>query len=266
MAAQERIDVIRSHLCAQPVVLLQKLDGKIAIVTLNRPNKLNALSREMVNELRRILSMLDRDPNVYVIILTGSGKAFSSGIDLKRYKDPLAIEMQSGGYLEEYWEVLRNMRKPLIAAIGGLAAGDGLELALMCDIVFASEYAKFRLNAIRAGVVSASYAVQTLTKFLGKYRTMLMALTGKTIHAGELSLFGLCKIVKGSVLTAAIESARKLTSIPVATLVAAKAAVKQTLETTMSAGLQAENGLQIAAFGVEKDDDVQRFPASRGRR
>ena len=251
MAPQHRIDVISAHLTAQPVVLLQKIEGKIAVITLNRPNKLNAINRETITELTRILGILDRDPNVYVIVLTGSGKVFSSGTDLKRYKDPLHIEMQSGGRLEEYWELLHSLHKPLIAAVSGFVYGDGFELALMCDVMLASESAKFRLNGIRAGVIPDSYAVQSLTKCIGKHRTMQLVLTGRLLPSSEAASLGLCRVVKGNVVSAAVEMGKKMATLPSATLVAAKAAVKQGFETGFSAGLQAEQGLGNVALGVD---------------
>jgi enoyl-CoA hydratase/carnithine racemase len=246
-----RLTVLSRHLSAQPIVLLHKIEGKIAVVTLNRPNKFNPINRETITELTRILAMLDRDPHIHVIVLTGAGKGFSSGTDLKRFRDELHVEMQSGGNLENYWEALRNAKKPLIAAVNGSAYGDGMELALMCDIIIAHESARFSLDGIRANVVSGSYALQTLTKTLGKQRTSDLMFTGRRLQATEAAKFGLCRTVKSNVLGAAVDTAKKLAVRDVALLIQGKSAVKQAFETFLSAGTACEHDLQKASFGLQ---------------
>ena len=153
-----------------------------ALIELNRPKELNALNLQLMQELKEALKTLDQDESVRVIVLKGNEKAFAAGADIKQMANKSAIDMLM---IDQFstWDQIKKTRKPLIAAVSGFALGGGCELAMTCDMIVASETAKFGQPEIKIGVMPGAGGTQRLTKAIGKARTMEMVLTGKFIEA-----------------------------------------------------------------------------------
>src|SRR5205823_4517635 len=165
--------------------ILVDRDENVGIVTLNRPKELNALKIDLVHELANALEEFDRDDSIRCIVLTGAGeKAFAAGADIKEMSDKTPISMMSG---LEAWTRIRRIKKPMIAAVGGYALGGGCELAMHCDMIIASENARFGQPEILLGVIPGAGGTQRLARTLGKYRAMEMVLTGAQFSAQEMA-------------------------------------------------------------------------------
>lgn len=170
--------------------ILVDREVEIALVTLNRPQQLNALDWKLLGELADALEMLDRDSAVHCIVLTGAGeKAFSAGGDIKEMAHQTPVTMMTGGF--ENWNRIRRVQKPIIAAVGGFALGGGCELAMHCDIIIASENARFGQPEINLGIIPGAGGTQRLARSLGKFVAMEMVLTGRNYTAEELHQLGL---------------------------------------------------------------------------
>ncbi len=216
-------------------------EGAIAIVTLNRPQVLNALNTELMTELADAMQAFDHDEHVRVIILTGGERAFAAGADIKEMAEESTVSMMLRDNLA-IWDRIRFIKKPIIAAVSGFALGGGCELLMMCDIVVASETAQFGQPEINIGVIPGAGGTQRLTRVLGKYRSMEIILTGRPFSAKEAFDLGLVnKVVPVEVLldearAMATEIAKKS---PLAVRLA-KEAVLKTYEMTLNEGLQFE--------------------------
>lgn len=232
--------------------ILVERDERVGIVTLNRPEQLNALNFQLVHELVSALQEFDRDETIGCIIITGSGeKAFAAGADIKEMADKSPVEMMIGGF--EAWEGIRHVRTPLIAAVNGYALGGGCELALHCDMIVASENARFGQPEIAIGIIPGAGGTQRLARTLGKYRTMEMVLTGAQVSAQELANHGLVNRVvpKGEHLTEAIKLAKTVAAqAPIAARMA-KEAVQAAFETSLEEGLEIERKNFFLLFSTE---------------
>ena len=165
--------------------ILAERDERVGIVTLNRPKELNALRTDLVSELATALEEFDRDDEIGCIVLTGAGdRAFAAGADIKEMSDKSPIDMLQGGFAA--WLRIRNIQKPMIAAVGGYALGGGCELAMHCDMIVASENARFGQPEILLGIIPGAGGTQRLARTLGKYRTMEIVLTGAQVTAEEM--------------------------------------------------------------------------------
>ena len=219
--------------------ILVERDEQIGIVTLNRPKELNALSMTVVAEVGDALSTFDRDESIRCMVITGAGeKAFAAGADIKEMADKSPIDMLLGGF--EAWEQLRRLHKPMIAAVGGYALGGGCELAMHCDLIVASENARFGLPEINLGIIPGAGGTQRLARTLGKFLTMEMVLTGKQFTAQEMAAHGLVNRVvpKGEHLTQAIKLAKEIAAkAPIAARLA-KEAILAAFETPLEQGLE----------------------------
>jgi enoyl-CoA hydratase len=232
--------------------ILVERDEQIGIVTLNRPKELNALSIATVAEIASAMEEFDRDENVHCMVITGAGeKAFAAGADIKEMSDKSPIDMMLGGF--EAWEKLRRLHKPLIAAVGGYALGGGCELAMHCDLIIASENARFGQPEINLGIIPGAGGTQRLARTLGKFLTMEMVLTGRLFTAQELAVQGLVNRVvpKGEHLTEALKVAREIaTKAPIAVRLA-KESVHAAFETSLEEGLEHERKNFFLLFATE---------------
>ena len=232
-------------------ILIERKE-RVAIITLNRPRELNALNFQLVAELASALEELDRDDAIGCIVLTGAGeKAFAAGADIKEMADKTPIEMMIGGF--ESWERIRKIHTPMIAAINGYALGGGCELAMHCDIIMASENARFGQPEIQLGVIPGAGGTQRLARTLGKYRTMEMVLTGATISAKELEGLGLVNhiVPQAELLTETLKLANKVASqAPVAARLA-KESVLAAFDTSLQEGLEIERKNFFLLFSTE---------------
>ena len=213
----------------------------IALVRFNRPTELNALNLQLMQELKEALAMLDKDPKVRVIVITGNDKAFAAGADIKQMSDSSAIEMLKVDQFST-WDQIRKTKKPLIAAVSGFALGGGCELAMTCDLIIASETAKFGQPEIKIGVMPGAGGTQRLTRAIGKVRAMEMVLTGKLIDATEALKFGLInKVVPTELcLGEALKLAQKIAVMSPVAVQLAKEAINRSFETHLDEGLHFE--------------------------
>ena len=165
-------------------------NGRVGLVTLNRPKALNALCSPLMDDLIGALTHFDNDPNVGAMVLTGSEKAFAAGADIKEMQNRTFADNYKSNFLE-YWSNVAKMRKPIIAAVNGYALGGGCELAMMCDIIYAGDRAKFGQPEITIGTIPGAGGTQRLTRFVGKSLAMEMNLRGKPINAERALKAGL---------------------------------------------------------------------------
>ena len=237
----------------------------IALIQLNRPKELNALNTELMAELRDALKDLDGNEDVRVIIITGDERAFAAGADIKQMADKSAIDMLK---IDQFstWDQIKKTRKPIIAAVSGFALGGGCELAMTCDMIVASETAKFGQPEIKIGVMPGAGGTQRLTKAIGKARAMEMVLTGKFISAEEAYNYGLVNMVVPIELY--MEEALKLAGTiaemsPIAAMLA-KESVNRSFETHLDEGLHFERKNFYLAFASEdQKEGMQAFVEKR---
>jgi enoyl-CoA hydratase len=252
--------------------ILTELDEPLAIVTLNRPKVLNALNHDLIRELADALAAFDQDPRVRCMILTGSERAFAAGADITQMVDAGAVDVLMQGQFDR-WARLRNLSKPLIAAVSGYAFGGGCELALICDLIVASETAQFGQPEIKIGIIPGAGGTQRLTRTLGKARAMEMVLTGNPITAQQALAGGLVNRVApvATYLDEAKALGREIAARAPVAVRLGKEAVNQALETSLETGLAYERKLFYLLFASEdKREGMRAFldkrrPAFTGR-
>ena len=214
----------------------------VALVTLDRPEALNALSFGLLAELVAALEALDADGAVRAIVLTGAGdRAFAAGADIKEMADATPESLADGGGFG-HWDELRMIRKPLIAAVRGFALGGGCELAMACDLIVAGDDAQFGQPEIRIGVMPGAGGTQRLTRAIGKAKAMELILTGRSIDAREAERLGLVTRVVPAEATveAALALAAEIAALPPLAVAAAKRAVNEAYEASLAQGLADE--------------------------
>jgi enoyl-CoA hydratase len=226
-------------------------DG-FAVVQLNRPDVLNALSMAMMTELVTVLEQLDADPAVRCIVLTGNDRAFAAGADIREMADASAVEMLLRDQFAR-WDRIRRVKTPLIAAVAGFALGGGCELAMACDMIIAAEGARFGQPEINIGVMPGAGGTQRLTRAVGKAKALEMVLTGRMITAEEALRWGLINsIVPAEMLLDEARSwAREISRKPPLAVRLAKEAVLKALDTTVEAGLEFERKNFYMLFASE---------------
>ena len=232
--------------------ILVERDERVGIVTLNRPKELNALNFQLVSELAEALEAFDGDDSIGCMIITGAGqKAFAAGADIKEMSGKSPIDMMLGGF--ESWNRIRRLHKPLIAAVGGFALGGGCELAMHCDIIVASENARFGQPEINLGIIPGAGGTQRLARTFGKYRAMEMVLTGVPFTAQEMAAQGLVNRVvpQGEHLTEALKLAQVVAQRAPIALRLAKESVLAAFETTLEQGLEIERKNFFLLFATE---------------
>src|SRR3989441_1950865 len=165
--------------------------GRVGMITLNRPKALNALNDALMNELGQALAGFDADEGIGAIVITGGDKAFAAGADIGAMKDRGYRDVYMGEFVTRNWERMKSVRKPVIAAVAGYALGGGCELAMMCDIVFAAEGAKFGQPEIKLGIIPGAGGTQRLPRAVGKAKAMDLVLTGRMMDAAEAERAGL---------------------------------------------------------------------------
>ncbi|MBB1492747.1 enoyl-CoA hydratase/isomerase family protein [Paracoccus sp. MC1854] len=233
--------------------ILTARDGAVGIITLNRPEALNALNGQITAELGQAVEEMERDDGINVIVLTGSDKAFAAGADIKEILDKTFIDVFDEQFITATWERIARCRKPTIAAVSGHAIGGGFELAMMCDIIIAAECARFALPETKIGIIPGAGGTQRLTRVGGKALAMDMILTGRRLAAEEARAHGLVSRVvpDGEHLTAAIAIAQEMAQSSRPILMIAKEAVNKAYETHLAEGIHLERRLLYSTFAIE---------------
>ena len=241
-------------------------DAPIAVVQLDRPEVLNALSEELMDELVASLETLDDEPDIRCIVLTGSDKAFAAGADIKQsFVDATPASMLEQD-LTTRWERVRKIRKPIIAAVSGYCLGGGCELAMTCDIIVASETAQFGQPEVNLGIIPGAGGTQRLTRAVGKYRAMDIILTGRRVKADEAKAIGLAAQVYPAAtwLEDAKTLARTIAEKPPIAVRLATEAIDLAWNSTLDAGLEFERKAFYLLFSTEdKKEGVDAFVNKR---
>lgn len=240
-------------------------DKYIALIELNRPKELNALNLQLMGELRDALKELDDNKEVRVIILTGNEKAFAAGADIKQMAGKSAIDMLE---IDQFstWDQIKKTKKPLIAAVSGFALGGGCELAMTCDMIIASETAKFGQPEIKIGTMPGAGGTQRLTRAIGKARAMEMVLTGRFISGDEAMKAGLVnKVVPTEMyMHETLQLAKEIASMSPVAAKLAKESVNRAFETHLEEGLFFERKNFYMTFASEdQKEGMQAFVEKR---
>ena len=232
-------------------VIVEK-EGAIGVVTLNRPQALNALSYALVKDLSVAMQELDRDKEVRVIIVTGGEKVFAAGADIKEMADRGPFDERIHERLG-YRDQINKITKPVIAAVSGFALGGGCELAMSCDVIIASETARFGQPEVNLGIIPGSGGTQRLTHLIGKHRAMELVLTGDIINAADAERFGLInRVVPVELLLEEAKNvARKIAAKPALAIKEAKEAVLKAANTSLDEGLEFERKAFYLLFASE---------------
>jgi enoyl-CoA hydratase len=249
---------------AYAFIIVTKEDG-YAIIQFNRPEVLNALNMKLMEELVDAFESLDKENDVRCIILTGNEHAFAAGADIKEMADASAVEMLLRDQFAR-WDRIRKIKKPIIAAVSGFALGGGCELAMTCDMVIASESAKFGQPEINIGVIPGAGGTQRLTRAVGKVKAMEMVLTGRMISADEALRWGLInKVVPvESYLQEAKSWAKEIASKPPVAVKLGKESVLKSFDTTIEGGLEFERKNFYLLFASDdQKEGMNAFAAKR---
>jgi enoyl-CoA hydratase len=222
-------------------LVLVEREEPIAVVLLNRPQQLNALSGELMDELVAALQELDGDEAIRCIVLGGSERAFAAGADISELAEGTPISMYLDRRIDR-WDAIRNLRTPLVAAVSGHCLGGGCELAMACDLIVASESARFGQPEINLGVLPGAGGTQRLTRAVGKAVAMDMILSGRTITAAEAQSLGLVArlVAREAWLTEAKRAAREIAGKSPVSVRLAKEAIDKAFEAPLSVGLELE--------------------------
>ncbi|MBI4279765.1 MAG: enoyl-CoA hydratase/isomerase family protein [Armatimonadetes bacterium] len=232
--------------------ILTGAEDGVGVVQLHRPDVLNALSRALMDELVEAMEAFDRDEGVRCILLTGNQRAFAAGADVREFADATVVDMYLA-YRFQQWERIRKITTPLVAAVSGYALGGGCELAMLCDIIIASETARFGQPEINLGIMPGAGGTQRLTRAVGKCVAMEMVLTGRLITAREAAAAGLVnRVVPVELyLDEAKSVAREIASKAPVAVRLAKEAVLRAFDTTLEGGLDYERKCFYLLFATE---------------
>ena len=246
-------------------IIITKESG-YAIIQFNRPEVLNAINMQLMTELVDALENLDKDDAVRCVILTGNEKAFAAGADIKEMADASAIEMLLRDQFAR-WDKIRKIKKPIIAAVSGFALGGGCELAMTCDMIIASETARFGQPEINIGVMPGAGGTQRLTRAVGKVKAMEIVLTGKIFTAEEANKWGLVnKVVPVEYhLQEAKDLAKEIASKPPVAVRLAKEAVLKSFDTTIEGGLEFERKNFYLLFASDDQKEGMKAFVEKGK-
>lgn len=233
--------------------LLVETRGPVGVITLNRPQALNALCDALTAELAEVVDRFEADDGVGAMVITGSAKAFAAGADIKEMQGKDYMDVYLSDFITSHWERVASCRKPVIAAVAGYALGGGCELAMMCDFILAADTAKFGQPEITLGVLPGAGGTQRLTRAVGKAKAMDMCLTGRMMDAEEAERSGLvARIVPADkLLDEAVAAAAKIATFSRPAVMMAKESIDRAYETTLTEGLRFERRLFHSTFATE---------------
>ena len=245
--------------------ILLDIHGKVGLITLNRPQALNALNAQIVGEINQALDQLEADPNIGCVVLTGSAKAFAAGADIKEMADLRYPQI----YVDDLFsdaDRIANRRKPIIAAVSGFALGGGCELAMMCDFILAADNAKFGQPEINLGVLPGMGGTQRLTRAVGKAKAMELCLSGRLMGAEEAERSGLVARVvpQAELIEEALKVAATIASKSIPMTMMVKESVNRAFEVNLAEGVRFERRVFHAAFATEdQKEGMAAFIAKR---
>ncbi len=232
--------------------IIAEKKGRVGLITLNRPDALNALNPDLIGELGQALETFEADDDIGAMVITGSDKAFAAGADIKAMQGMSFI----GAYMGDLFSGLDRVgtcRKPIIAAVAGYALGGGCEIAMMCDFILAADNAKFGQPEITIGIIPGAGGTQRLPRCVGKAKAREMCLTGRTMDAEEAERAGLVSRVVpvADLVDEAVATAETIAKLSRPIVRMAKEAVNRAFETPLSEGVRFERRLNYAAFATE---------------
>jgi enoyl-CoA hydratase len=234
-------------------MIVTSTDGRVALITLNRPKALNALNDQLMDELGAALLGFDADENISCVVITGSEKAFAAGADIGMMAQYSFTDVYKGDYITKNWETIRRIRKPVLAAVAGYALGGGCELAMMCDFIIAADTAKFGQPEIKLGILPGAGGTQRLPRAVSKAKAMDMCLTARMMDAAEAERAGLVSRVvpADQLLVEAMAAAKTISEMSLPILMMVKEGVNAAYENSLNEGIHLERRLFHAAFATE---------------
>jgi enoyl-CoA hydratase len=255
----------------ETVILERK--GAVGLITLNRPQALNALSAALIRDLGAALDELEADDAIGAVVITGSDKAFAAGADIKEMASRTYMDVYLSDFITKGWERVSTCRKPIVAAVAGYALGGGCEIAMMCDTIIAADTARFGQPEITIGTIPGSGGTQRLTRAVGKAKAMEMCLTGRMMDAAEAERSGLVSriVPAAELIDEALKVAGKIAAMSRPAVLMAKEAINRAYETTLAEGVRFERRLFHSTFATEDQKEgmaafvAKRKPAFKNR-
>lgn len=233
--------------------ILVRTQGPVGIITLSRPQALNALNSKLMDELADAVDVFETDAGIRCLVITGSEKAFAAGADITEMAGKTFAEVYREDFITRNWERVAQTRKPIIAAVAGYALGGGCELAMMCDLILAADNAKFGQPEITLGIGPGAGGTQRLTRAIGKAKAMEMCLTGRMMDAAEAERAGLvARVVPAAeLLSETMKIAEKIAAASLPAMMMVKECINAAFEATLSEGIRFERRLFHALFATE---------------
>jgi enoyl-CoA hydratase len=246
--------------------IIVETQAKVGLIRLNRPKALNALNDQLMDELGHALLSFDRDDHIGCIVVTGSEKAFAAGADISAMANYSYMDVYKGQYITRNWETIRQVRKPVIAAVAGYALGGGCELAMMCDFIIAADTAKFGQPEVKIGTMPGAGGTQRLPRAISKSKAMDMCLTARMMDAAEAERAGLVsRIVPAEkLIDEALAAAITIASMSLPVVMMIKDSINRAYESALADGVQYERRLFHSTFATEdQKEGMQAFLAKR---
>lgn len=246
--------------------ILVETRNRTGLIRLNRPEVYNALNDELMSALGATLDRFEADENIACVVITGSEKAFAAGADIQQIRTMDYMDAYKGNFITRNWERLKTFRKPVIAAVSGVALGGGCELAMMCDIVLAAEGARFGLPEVKIGTIPGAGGTQRMPRAVGKAKAMDLCLTGRFMDAEEAERCGLVSrvIAKDQLLDEALAIAETMSKYSLPVLMMLKEAVNRAFESPLNEGLLFERRTLHASFALaDQKEGMQAFMEKR---
>lgn len=248
--------------------ILTSTDGRVGLITLNRPKALNALNDQLMDELGAALLSFDADNNISCIVITGSEKAFAAGADIGMMSKYNFTDVYKSDYITKNWETIRKIRKPVIAAVAGYALGGGCELAMMCDFIIAADNAKFGQPEIKLGIIPGAGGSQRLPRAVSKSKAMDMCLTARMMDANEAERAGLVSrvVAADKLLEETMTAAKTIGEMSLPIVMMVKESINASFESSLSEGIHFERRLFHSTFATEDQKEgmaafVEKRPA-----
>ncbi|MEY5051114.1 MAG: hypothetical protein RLZZ619_1044 [Pseudomonadota bacterium] len=248
--------------------ILTSTDGRVGVITLNRPKALNALNDQLMDELGAALLSFDADSDISCIVITGSEKAFAAGADIGMMSKYNFTDVYKSDYITKNWETIRKVRKPVIAAVAGYALGGGCELAMMCDFIIAADNAKFGQPEIKLGIIPGAGGSQRLPRAVSKSKAMDMCLTARMMDANEAERAGLVSrvVAADKLLDETMAAAKTIGEMSLPIVMMVKESINASFESSLSEGIHFERRLFHSTFATEDQKEgmaafVEKRPA-----